>query len=74
MGVTRGVNTEGKVTYANVVRGLAKVGTWDGAPARFEVPLATARAGDADSYVVLLQGAQANGPGGILGAARAPAP
>jgi hypothetical protein len=70
--VGRGENRGRTVIYANVARGLAKVGTWTGAAARFEVPLAATRSGDADSFVVLLQAEGAHGPGPIIGAARAP--
>ena len=71
--IGRGENRGRSITYANVVRGMTRLGPWSGAPARFEVPLATARAG-ADSYVVLLQATapDGSGPGPILGAAKAP--
>jgi hypothetical protein len=72
--IGRGENKGRTLTYANVARGLAKVGDWTGAPAQVEVPLRTARPGDADSYVVLLQATSASGPGAIIGAARAPGP
>jgi hypothetical protein len=73
--ITRGENKNRKITYANIVRGVTKIGDWTGEEARFEVPLSTAKSGDADGYVVLLQSVmpKANGAmkaGPILGAAR----
>lgn len=70
--IERGENRGRTITYANVVRGLKRIGEWHGGPARFEVPLATAR-GDADGYVVLLQVSHGETkPGPILGAAKSP--
>jgi hypothetical protein len=69
--IGRGENRGRTITYANVARGLHRVGEWRGEAARFEVPLATARAG-ADGYVVLLQAEEGNHPGVILGAAKSP--
>lgn len=68
--IERGENQGRTVTYANVVRGMKRVGEWRGGSARFEVPLDTARAG-ADGYVVLLQTTTEQAkPGAILGAAK----
>ncbi|WP_243370002.1 DUF1223 domain-containing protein [Microvirga solisilvae] len=67
--IERGENKGKTVTYANVVRGLKRVGEWTGGSARFEVPVETARSG-ADGYVVLLQTAQDDRPSVILGAAK----
>ncbi|GJD49867.1 hypothetical protein OPKNFCMD_2602 [Methylobacterium crusticola] len=69
--IGRGENRGRTVTYRNVVRGMHHVGTWTGAPAHYEVLRAALRAGDADTYVVVLQ-AEHNGPGRILGAAKGP--
>ena len=69
--IERGENRGKTITYANVVRGLTRVGEWLGGSARFEVPLETARSGG-DAYVVLLQSTDAARPGIILGAARGP--
>lgn len=73
--ITRGENRSRRITYANVVREMIRVGDWTGEEAKFELPLASARGGDADGYVVLLQsvmpkanGAMKSGP--ILGAVR----
>lgn len=67
--IGRGENSGRTITYANVVRGMTRVGEWRGGSARFEVPLDTARA-KGDGYVVLLQAAGDAGPGVILGAAK----
>ncbi|MBF9197439.1 DUF1223 domain-containing protein [Microvirga terrestris] len=69
--IERGENRGKTITYANVVRGLNRVGEWRGGSARFEVPLDMARKGG-DAYVVLLQGTDAARPGLILGAAKGP--
>ena len=59
-------------TYINVVRGLLRLGSWTGQPARFDVPNIQAEIGDADSWVVLLQAAADGRPGRIIGAAKGP--
>ena len=69
--IERGENRGKTITYANVVRGLTRIGEWHGGSARFEVPLETARKGG-DAYVVLLQSTDAERPGIILGAAKGP--
>jgi hypothetical protein len=70
--IGRGENKGRTITYANVVRGMVKLGDWSGQPARFEVPGSSARLGDADAYVVLVQTADDAKPGAILGAAKGP--
>lgn len=67
--IARGENKGKSITYANVVRGLRRVGEWRGGSARFEVPAETAR-GDGDGYVVLLQASEEARPSAILGAAK----
>jgi hypothetical protein len=69
--IERGENRGRAVTYANVVRGLVRVGDWTGGSARFETPLRTVR-GDADGFVVLLQTLHGKKPGPIVGAAKSP--
>ncbi|MCB5174599.1 DUF1223 domain-containing protein [Microvirga lenta] len=69
--IERGENRGRSVTYANVVRGLKRIGEWRGGSAEFEVPLEVARSG-ADGYVVLLQTSEHMKPGVILGAAKSP--
>ncbi|WP_246215958.1 DUF1223 domain-containing protein [Microvirga makkahensis] len=69
--IERGENKGRTVTYANVVRGLKRIGEWHGGPARFELPAETARRGG-DGFVVLLQVEENDRPGMILGAAKSP--
>ncbi|WP_201834354.1 DUF1223 domain-containing protein [Microvirga zambiensis] len=69
--IERGENRGKTITYANVVRGLNRLGEWRGGAARFEVSVETARKGG-DAYVVLLQSTDAEKPGVILGAAKGP--
>lgn len=70
--IGRGENKDRTITYANVVRGMVKLGDWAGRPVRFEVPMSSARPGDAETFVVLLQSADDSKPGAILGAAKGP--
>jgi hypothetical protein len=70
--IGRGENKGRTVNYANVVRGMVKLGDWSGQPARFEVLIDQVRAGDADTYIVLLQATEDAKPGAILGAAKGP--
>jgi hypothetical protein len=70
--IGRGENRGRTSTYVNVVRGLKRVGTWTGQPARYEVPMEAVKEGEADAYVVLLQAVGQGGPGPILGAAKSP--
>ncbi len=67
--IGRGENRGRTVTYANVVRGMNRVGEWRGGAARYQVSLDTAR-GKGDGYVVLLQTVEDNIPSAILGAAK----
>ena len=69
MPIKRGENGGKTITYANVVRGMTKLGEWRGGAARLEVPLKTAREGG-DGYVVLLQAVEGDSPGVILGAVK----
>lgn len=72
--IERGENTGKTVTYANVVRGISRIGEWTGPAATLSVPLETVRsAAKADSYVVLVQGDPYARQSAILGAARGPA-
>jgi hypothetical protein len=70
--IGRGENRGRSITYANVVRGLVKIGEWKGEPLKLDVPAATAKQEGADGYVVLLQGAIGGRPSAILGAAKGP--
>ena len=67
--IGRGENGGRTVTYANVVRGVTRIGEWRGEAIRLDVPLAVAR-GDGDGYVILLQVTRGTKPGAILGAAK----
>lgn len=67
--IERGENKGKTVTYANVVRGLKRIGEWHGGQARFEVSAQAARGGG-DGYVVLVQTAEEDKPSVILGAAK----
>jgi hypothetical protein len=69
--IARGENRGKTIVYANVVRGITRVGEWRGAALKLDVPLSDAMA-DADGYVVLLQRADHDKPGPILGAAKSP--
>jgi hypothetical protein len=69
--IGRGENRGRSMTYANVVRGMTRLGTWTGAATRFEVPSNARGPKDADSYVVLLQAGR-DGAGRIIGAAKGP--
>jgi len=72
--IERGENTGKTVTYANVVRGISRIGEWNGQAATLSVPLETVRsAAKADSYVVLVQADLYARQSAILGAARGPA-
>jgi hypothetical protein len=73
--ITRGENQGKTVTYANVVRALVRVGSWDGRAAEMSVPIASTQAPDADGYVVIVQAEKPGRmgypyPGEILAAAR----
>lgn len=70
--IGRGENKGRTITYANVVRGMVRLGEWSGQPARFEVPVGSARPPDTESYVVLVQAVDESRPGAILGAAKGP--
>ena len=73
--ITRGENQGKTVSYANVVRALMRVGSWDGKAGEIRVPIAATQAPDADGYVVIVQAEKPGRfgytyPGEILAAAR----
>jgi hypothetical protein len=70
--VERGENKGRVVVYVNVARGLHRLGTWTGQPARFEALRSAARIGEADTYVIVVQSAAGGRPGRIWGAAKGP--
>ena len=67
--IGRGENTGRSVTYANVVRGVTRLGFWSGEAVTMEIP-ATAVPTECEGLVVLLQGGSERKPGPIIGAAR----
>ena len=70
--IGRGENRGRQVTYHNVVRGLLKVGDWNGTPANWTVPLENISRDGVDAAVVYLQDGNRDHPGVMLGAAFAP--
>ena len=69
--IGRGENAGRTATYANVVRHMTRLGAWDGAPAKFEVPAEEVLRAGADGLAVLVQSGTGGQPGAILGAAQA---
>lgn len=73
--IERGENKGRSASYANVVRGMVRVGEWGGTQTIVQAPLAATKAEGADGYVVLVQADQPSKygmiPGAILGAALA---
>ena len=66
--IGRGENSGNKVTYANVVRQIKKIGTWMGKPVHFEIPGQELTSADSDSWVLILQAGSERKPGPILAA------
>ncbi|MFJ5368173.1 DUF1223 domain-containing protein [Bosea sp. CER48] len=76
--ITRGENQGKTLTYANVVRGMVRVGDWNGQETTLTAPLAATQAPEADGYVVVIQADRPGKhgymmPGAILAAAKGPA-
>lgn len=69
--IQRGENRGREVSYANIVRGLMRVGDWRGQAVNLELPMSLVQLPDAETYVVLVQGDEGK-VGRIIGAARAP--
>lgn len=67
--IGRGENSGRHAHYANVVRGIVRVGAWTGEVAQYSHPLAA----EGDFHVVLVQRSEAGRPGPILGVARSDA-
>ncbi|MAG96309.1 MAG: DUF1223 domain-containing protein [Alphaproteobacteria bacterium] len=65
--IRRGENRGRTISYHNVVRGLTKLGRWDGSATELKSDIVASRAGGRDGCVVIVQ--EANG-GPILGAVR----
>jgi hypothetical protein len=72
--IARGENQGKTVSYANVVRGMVRVGEWDGKETVVTAPLSATQAPEADGYVVIVQAEQPGHygmlPAAILGVAR----
>nr|WP_047572878.1 DUF1223 domain-containing protein [Methylobacterium sp. ZNC0032] len=73
--VTRGENQGRTLAYANVVRGMVRVGDWTGKEATVTAPLSATQAPEADGYVVIVQAERPGKyghvmPGAILAAAK----
>lgn len=66
--IARGENKGRTITYANVVRGMTRVGDWTGQPVTLDLPAASMKTADSDGFVIVIQGT--GKAGGILGAAR----
>jgi hypothetical protein len=66
--IARGENKGRTISYANVVRGMTKLGDWNGQALSLEMPSSSLKTADSDGYVIVVQGA--GKAGGILGAAR----
>lgn len=66
--IARGENKGRTITYANVVRGMTRLGDWNGQSLTLDMPAASMKTADSDGYVIIVQGA--GKVGGILGAAR----
>lgn len=70
--ITRGENRGKEITYHNVVRGLLKVGEWNGSSRSWTVPLESVERAGVDGAVVYLQDGSSHRPGPMLGAAYTP--
>ncbi|MGX1744418.1 DUF1223 domain-containing protein [Bosea sp. NPDC055353] len=73
--IARGENQGRTLSYANVVRGMVRVGDWTGKETTVTAPLSATQAPEADGYVVIVQAERPSKyghmmPGAILGAAR----
>lgn len=76
--IIRGENQGKTLTYANVVRGMVRVGDWNGKEMTVTAPLSATQAPEADGYVVVIQADRPGKhgymmPGAILAAAKGPA-
>jgi hypothetical protein len=67
--IGRGENTGHTFTYHNVVRRWVRIGTWNGAAATWNVPLADFKSDGVDAVAVIVQSGSAAAPGPMLGAA-----
>jgi hypothetical protein len=67
--IGRGENTGRSIVYANVARGVSRIGAWNGEAQAIDIP-GSAVSADADGVVVLVQAGSEKKPGAIIGAAR----
>ncbi len=70
--IAAGENSGRSVVYANVVRHMTRLGSWNGARTHFEIAADEVLTNDADGVAVLVQSGNGGQPGAILGAALAP--
>ena len=66
--IGRGENSGHRVTYANVVRHMRRIGDWTGQPTHYNIPGQDLTSADSDSFVLVLQAGSENRPGPILAA------
>ena len=70
--VGRGENSGRTLQYANVSRGVTRMGDWTGAAQSFEIPADVFKGPDSDGWMVFLQLVGVGKPGPILAAAKSP--
>jgi hypothetical protein len=66
--IGRGENSGHRVTYANVVRHMRRIGDWTGQPTHFDIPGQDLTSPDSDSFALVLQAGSESRPGPILAA------
>jgi len=66
--IGRGENSGHRVTYANVVRHMRRIGDWTGQPTHFDIPGQHLTSPDSDSFALVLQAGSESRPGLILAA------
>jgi hypothetical protein len=67
--IERGENSGSTMTYANVARGLRKIGSYEGRPITLTIAQKDAFASGADAFAILVQRVEEGRPGPIIGAA-----
>lgn len=70
--IGRGENRGTQITYHNVVRGVLKVGDWNGKAGSWSVPIENIQREGVDAAVVYVQDGNREKPGAMLGAAFTP--
>ncbi len=68
--IGRGENSGHSVTYTNIVRGMKKVGDWNGSASSYEVVGADLKNADSDGYMLMLQASSGGKLGAILAVAK----